>query len=401
MIDFVAQAREIEPDLIAWRRDLHRHPELRFEEKRTAGIVAGHLRSLGYDVQTGIGGTGVVGLLQGKGVGPDVLMRFDMDALPIQEANDVEYASQNPGVMHACGHDTHVTMGMGVASLLAGQTSDFKGTLKLVFQPAEEGAGGALAMIRDGVLENPAPDYAFGIHIDATRPVGVIAIGEGPILAAADSFRILVHGKGGHGALPEDTIDALIVATQIVNALQTIVSRNVGLLDSALLSVCSLQAGKAFNIIPETAEILGTIRTYDPEVQTRVHQRLEEIARHVANAFDASVDVQIDRIVPVAINDPQIARDTRKLAAELFGADNVEIDYRVAPSDDVAEFLSAAPGCQFILGAALHGYPHHNARFDIDERALALGVAFLSQVAFHYLNQKVISPSFSYKSKRR
>jgi amidohydrolase len=387
MIDFVAQAREIEPDLIAWRRDLHRHPELRFEEKRTAGIVAGHLRSLGYDVQTGIGGTGVVGLLQGKGVGPAVLMRFDMDALPIQEANDVEYASQNPGVMHACGHDTHVTMGMGVASLLAGQTSDFKGTLKLVFQPAEEGAGGALAMIRDGVLENPAPDYAFGIHIDATRPVGVIAIGEGPILAAADSFRILVHGKGGHGALPEDTIDALIVATQIVNALQTIVSRNVGLLDSALLSVCSLQAGKAFNIIPETAEILGTIRTYDPEVQARVHQRLEEIAHHVANAFDASVDVQIDRIVPVAINDPQIARDTRKLAAELFGADNVEIDYRVAPSDDVAEFLSAAPGCQFILGAALHGYPHHNARFDIDERALALGVAFLSQVAFHYLNQ--------------
>jgi amidohydrolase len=387
MIDFVAQAREIEPDLIAWRRDLHRHPELRFEEKRTAGIVAGHLRSLGYDVQTGIGGTGVVGLLQGKGVGPDVLMRFDMDALPIQEANDVEYASQNLGVMHACGHDTHVTMGMGVASLLAGQTSDFKGTLKLVFQPAEEGAGGALAMIRDGVLENPAPDYAFGIHIDATRPVGVIAIGEGPILAAADSFRILVHGKGGHGALPEDTIDALIVATQIVNALQTIVSRNVGLLDSALLSVCSLQAGKAFNIIPETAEILGTIRTYDPEVQARVHQRLEEIAHHVANAFDASVDVQIDRIVPVAINDPQIARDTRKLAAELFGADNVEIDYRVAPSDDVAEFLSAAPGCQFILGAALHGYPHHNARFDIDERALALGVAFLSQVAFHYLNQ--------------
>jgi amidohydrolase len=386
MIDFLAQARAIEPDLIAWRRDFHRHPELRFEETRTAGIVAEHLQALGFDLQTGVGDTGVVGLLQGEGDGPTVLMRFDMDALPIQEENDVEYVSQNPGVMHACGHDTHVAMGMGVATLLAEQRSSFKGTLKLVFQPAEEGAGGAQAMIRDGVLENPSPDYAFGIHIDATRPVGVIAIGEGPILAAADSFRILVYGQGGHGALPEDSIDALIVATQIVNTLQTIVSRNVGLLDSALLSVCSLQAGKAFNIIPETAEMLGTIRTYDPEVQAKVHQRVKEIAGHLASAFGASVEVQIDRIVPVAINDPQVARETRRLAAELFGADNVESDYRVAPSDDVAEFLNAAPGCQFILGAALHGYPHHNARFDIDERSLSLGVAFLSQAAFYYLN---------------
>jgi len=387
MVDFLAQARAIEPDLTAWRRDFHRHPELRFEEKRTAGIVADHLRSLRFDVQTGIGGTGVVGQLYGEGDGSTVLMRFDMDALPIQEENDVEYVSQNPGVMHACGHDTHVAMGMGVASLLAEQRSSFRGTLKLVFQPAEEGAGGAQAMIRDGVLENPSPDYAFGIHIDATRPVGVIAIGEGPILAAADSFRMLVHGRGGHGALPEDSVDALIVATQIVNAMQTIVSRNVGLLDSALLSVCSLQAGKAFNIIPETAEMLGTIRTYDPEVQAKVHRRVKEVAEHVGGAFGASVQVQIDKIVPVAINDPQVARETRRLAAVLFGADNVEIDYRVAPSDDVAEFLNAAPGCQFILGAALHGYPHHNARFDIDERSLAFGVAFLSQVAFHYLNQ--------------
>jgi len=387
MIDFLARARAIEPELIAWRRDFHSHPELRFEETRTAGIVTEHLRSLGFDVQTGIGGTGVVGLLQGHEDSPAVLMRFDMDALPIQEENEVEYASQNPGLMHACGHDTHVAIGMGVASLLSGQRTGFKGTLKLVFQPAEEGAGGAKAMIRDGVLKNPSPDFAFGIHIDATRPVGVIAIGEGPILAAADSFRILVHGQGGHGALPEQSIDALIVATQIVNALQTIVSRNIGLLDSALLSVCSLQAGKAFNIIPETAEMLGTIRTYDPEVQSKVHRRMKEIANHVASAFGASVDVQIDKIVPVAINDPQVARDTRKLAAELFGTDNIESDYRVAPSDDVAEFLNAAPGCQFILGAALHGYPHHNARFDIDERSLVLGVAFLSQTAFHYLNR--------------
>lgn len=313
-------------------------------------------------------------------------MRFDMDALPITEENEAEYASQNPGVMHACGHDTHVAMGMGCARILSQHLDMFPGTIKLVFQPAEEGTGGALAMIKDGVLENPKPDYSFGIHIDATRPLGLVAIGEGPILAAADSFRIFVRGKGGHGALPEQTVDALIVATQIINALQTITSRNIGLFDSAILSVCSLQAGNVFNIIPETAEILGTIRTYDQNVQHLIHKRLKDIAINTANAFNASAEVEINKLVPAAINDPAVAAIIRKIAAGIFGEQNVETDYQVAPSDDIAEFLSAAPGCQITLGAATeNNYPHHNSRFDIDESAIPYGVALLCQSAMHFL----------------
>ena len=318
-----------------------------------------------------------------------VLLRFDMDALPISERNELKYVSQNPGTMHACGHDTHVAMGMGVATLLSAHRSELEGCVKFVFQPAEEGAGGALAMIAAGVLENPKPDYAFGIHIDATRPKGVVAIGSGAILAAADSFRIRVHGQGGHGALPEQTVDALMTAVQIVDALQTIISRNVGLLDSALLSVCSFQSGSAFNIIPESAELSGTIRTYDPSIQELVHRRMREIVEHTAQAAGATAEIQIDKIVPAAYNDPDMAALARRLAAGIAGIERIETNYRVSPSDDVAEFLSAAPGCQLILGAAAAGgFPHHNSRFNIDETAMPLGAALLCCLAAELLSKK-------------
>ena len=382
MIDFIRESREMTQQLSAWRRDFHRHPELRFEEVRTADIVAAHLRSLDIETHTSIGKTGVVGLLEGQRQSPVVLLRFDMDALPISEENAMEYASQNPGVMHACGHDTHVAMGLGAARLLAKYRTQLNGTVKFVFQPAEEGAGGARAMIDDGVLEQPKPDYVFGIHIDATRPTGVVAIGEGPILAAADSFHITIRGRGGHGALPEQTVDALMTGVQVVGALQTILSRNIGLLDSALISVCSFQSGAAFNIIPETACLQGTIRTYDPSIQALVHQRMSEVVHHTASAYGASAELDIKNIVPAAVNDPAMAALTRQLAAEIFRPQNVISDYRAAPSDDIAEFLSAAPGCQFILGAAVEGgYPHHNPRFDIDEAAMPLGVALLCKTA--------------------
>ncbi len=387
MIDFLTEANEMIDQMIAWRRDLHRNPELRFQEVRTAGVVAEHLRSLGIETQTGIGKTGVVGIIKGRKESPVVLLRFDMDALPLQEENEVDYASQVAGVMHACGHDTHVAMGLAVASLLAEHRQELNGTVKLIFQPAEEGAGGARAMIADGVLQDPVPNYAFGIHIDSTRPTGAIAIGEGPILAAADSFRVEIHGKGGHGALPEQTIDPLITGVQIVNAFQTIPSRNVGLLESALISICSFQAGTAFNIIPEKAVLLGTIRTYDPVIQERVHRRMNEIVEHTARAYGATASLEIDKIVPAAYNDPQMAALTRRLAADIFGAENIEMDYRVSPSDDVADFLSAAPGCQVILGAAVEGgYPHHNPRFNVDERAMPRGVALLCMTTAELLS---------------
>lgn len=386
-MNFITSAKRIEGDLVRWRRDFHRHPELRFQEHRTAGIVTRHLQDLGLEVRTGVGKTGVVGLLKGANPGPTALLRFDMDALPIHEENEVEYKSQNPGVMHACGHDTHVAMGMGVAQVLAENREHLAGTVKLVFQPAEEGAGGARAMIADGVLEDPRPDYSFGIHIDAQRPVGLAAIGEGPILAAADRFSIRVFGRGGHGALPAQTVDALAVGVQIATGLQTVISRNVGLLESAILSICRFQAGNTFNVIPETAELEGTIRTYEPAVQNRIHRRVRELVENTAQAFGARAEVEIETIVPAAVNDPAVTAEVRQLAAELFGAENLELDYKVAPSDDMAEFLSAAPGCHLILGAALEdNFPHHNPRFNIDERALPYGVALLSATAAHFLS---------------
>ncbi len=384
---FFSDSMQIAGQLTAWRRDFHQHPELRFSEYRTAEKIADYLRSLNIETQTGVGKTGVTGLLRGSSTKPVVLLRFDMDALPIMEENQVEYASQNSGVMHACGHDTHIAMGLGAASILAAHREELKGCVKFVFQPAEEGAGGARAMISDGVLENPVPNYAFAFHIDATRPKGTVAIGEGYILAAADAFRIHIHGKGGHGALPEQTIDPLMTGVQIVNALQTITSRNVGLLDSALISVCSFQAGNAFNIIPDSAELSGTIRTYDPDIQDLVHRRMKNIVEHTAHSFGTTAELEIDKIVSAAWNDPAMAALSRRIASEIPGIDHVDTHYRVSPSDDMSEFLAAVPGCQLIIGAALgEGYFHHNPHFNIDESALPIGTALLCAITAELLS---------------
>jgi amidohydrolase len=385
--DIYQAAEKLSAQITAWRRDIHQHPELRFEEVRTAGLAAGHLRALGLEVKTGVGKTGVTGLLRGAHPGPLVLLRVDMDALPIQEETGAAYASQTPGIMHACGHDTHVSMGMAAASILSQYRAQMHGNVRFVFQPAEEGAGGARAMIAEGVLENPKPDYAFGLHIDSTRPTGTVSIGSGYILAAADAFTIRVKGTGGHGALPEVSVDPLMAAVQIVTALQTVISRNTGLLENALISVCSFQSGSTFNVIPDSAELQGTIRTYEPQVQQRVHRRMREIVEHTALSFGASAEVEIDQIVPAAWNDPHMADLSRQIASQIPAIRHVETDYRVAPSDDLAEFLAAAPGCQLIIGAAPgEGVYHHNPRFDIDERAMPIGAALLCAVTVELLS---------------
>ena len=275
MTDFLKEANRIQPELIHWRRDFHQFPELRFEETRTAQIVAQHLKSLGIQTITGVGKTGVVGLISGEKPGPTALLRFDMDALPILEETGVDYQSKNPGVMHACGHDAHTAIGMGVAKILSSHRHELAGTVKLAFQPAEEGTGGALAMIKDGILENPKVDLTFGLHLQSQTPSGTLLIGDGPILAAADEFTIRVKGKGGHGALPHETVDAIVIASQIVNLLQTIISRNVNQMETSILSIGSLHAGSSFNIIAETAELTGTIRTYDDAHIQETHSLVE------------------------------------------------------------------------------------------------------------------------------
>jgi amidohydrolase len=286
---FLAEAQELAAELVAVRRDMHMHPELGFQEVRTARIVAERLGALGYEVVTGVGKTGVVGLLGGSQPGErTVLLRFDMDALPIEEANDVPYRSQTSGIMHACGHDAHVAVGIGVATLLARHREQFGGTIKLMFQPAEEGLGGALAMIADGVLNGPDVDVALGLHVSSNHPIGTAVVRSGAMMAAADKLQVVVRGRGGHAAHPEQTIDAVLVASQIVVALQTIISRNLNPEDVGVITVGSIQAGNAGNVIADSAELRGSIRSFSEQTRELLHRRIAVLASGVAAALGAT-----------------------------------------------------------------------------------------------------------------
>ncbi len=383
-----AEVNALSPRLITWRRDFHRHPELGFQEIRTSGIVAKHLASLGLEVQTGVGKTGVVGLLEGAQPGPVVMLRFDMDALPIQEVNETDYASQNPGVMHACGHDAHTAIGMGIAQLLAKHREELAGTIKLVFQPGEEGCGGALAMIADGVLENPKPDVALGLHVWNDQPLGLLAAGAGGVMAAADIFTIQVQGKGGHGAQPHLCADAVLMASQVVVALQSVVARNVNPRQMAVVTVGSVHAGTAFNIIADTAEMTGTIRTFDAVTREDIVRRMTAVVEHTARALGGSATLEVKPISPATINDAQAAEVVRETAIEVLGAEQVTADQFTMTAEDMSEFLNRVPGCFFFIGSANAekglNAPHHNPHFDIDEEAMPMGVAVLVEAAWRW-----------------
>ena len=387
MTDYLAEAKRL--DLVVWRRYLHRHPELGFQEVRTAGIVARHLGELGMEVQTGIGRTGVVGVLEGNKPGPVVMVRFDMDALPIIEENTHEFVSETPGVMHACGHDGHIAIGMGVATLLARHRHELAGSVKFVFQPAEEGMGGAVEMIKDGVLHAlaPRPDVTLGLHIFSSLPAGVVTAGEGPVMAAAERFHVIVKGHGGHGAMPHQTVDAVVVAAQIVTALQTIVSRNVNPAQVAVVSVGSFHSGTAFNIIAEQAELWGTIRTFDEATRQMVLRRIREIVEGTARAMGASADLDIEELTIAVVNDASVAARVRQAATHIVGAERVSTDQRWMASEDMSYFLREIPGCFFFIGGArsANEYPHHNPHFDFDEAVLPQGVAILCETVAGYL----------------
>ncbi|HEY66346.1 MAG TPA: amidohydrolase [Caldilineae bacterium] len=393
MPDFREEAQTLRDQLIAWRRDLHRHPELAFEERRTAGLVAEHLKSLGLDVRTGVGKTGVIGLLEGARPGKTVMLRFDMDALPVEEANEVEYASQIPGRMHACGHDGHTAIGLGVATLLARHRSVLHGRVKFVFQPAEEAIGGARAVIDDGALEDPTPDVAFGLHLWNALPLGQAIVQAGPLMAAATHFQLIVQGRGGHGARPHETRDPLVAAAHFVTAVQTVVSRNIEPSQKVVLSVGTFHAGHAFNVIPDRAELGGTIRTLDDGVLARVEQRLQEIIEGIARAFDVRTELQIRHAAPVLINDERAAAYVARAARRVLGDGAVRSMEPLMVSEDMSEFLNRVPGCYFLMGSMNPDrgldYPHHHPRFDFDEDALPLGVAILAEATVIYLSEEV------------
>jgi len=389
MIDFLSEAQSLFEHTRALRRDFHRHPELGFQEVRTAGIVAKELADLGLEVTTGIGKTGVVAMLEGQRPGPVVLLRFDMDALPILEVTGAPYASQNPGVMHACGHDGHISVGLTVARLLQAHIQEMAGSIKFVFQPAEEGLGGAEAMVADGVLDNPRPDIVLALHLWNEKPLGWFGISPGPIMAASEIFKVRVSGKGGHGATPHLTVDPVVASAQVITALQGIVARNVPPLESAVVSVTSIRGGEAFNVIPPAVEMLGTIRTFLPSVRQTVLERFQQAAEGVAAAMGCQAEVQITSITPAVVNDAGVVSHVQEAVGRLWPDQPVDGKYQSMVSEDMAFMMQHIPGCYFFVGSANIAMgldaPHHSPRFDIDETALPRAAALMAASAVSFL----------------
>jgi amidohydrolase len=373
------------------RRDFHKHPEIGLKEVRTANIVARELSRLGMKVKTGVGQTGVVGLLEGKAPGPVVLLRFDMDALPIQEETGAEYASQNPGLMHACGHDGHVAVGLTVARILNDHRDEFNGTVKLVFQPGEEGLGGAEKMIADGVLQNPQPDVALGVHVWNEKPVGWIGIVPGPVMAAADTFTVRIIGRGGHGAVPNLVADPILAASQVVNALQSIVSRNVSPLKTAVVTVGSIRGGDAFNVIPSEVILNGTLRSFEPEVRDLMVKRFHEIVGNVAHAFGCDSNIEITSITPAVHNDPEITARVQRIAIELCPQDSLDTQSMTMGAEDMAFILNKVHGCYIFIGSANKekglSAPHHSSKFDFDESILPKAAGLMVASAMEFLGK--------------
>jgi amidohydrolase len=379
------RARGIKDQLVSWRREIHMHPELGFQETRTAAFVADVLESLGYRVRTGVGRTGVVGE-RGNG-SPIVAIRADMDALPIQEENAVGYASQVPGVMHACGHDAHTAIALGVATLLAQET--FPGTVRLLFQPAEEvdddaGLSGASYMAQDGAMEGV--DAVMALHVDAGAPVGEISLESGPASAGVDSFSAVIRGRGAHGAYPEKGLDPVYLAAHVILALHGIVSRRLSPFDPAVITVGSIHGGQAANVIPEEVEISGTIRYEDASVQEQIHAEMER-ALATARTLGGDYELKIQGGGKPVVNDERIVALIKQVAADLLGAEQVCPREKGMGAEDFSVFTSMAPGAMFRLGCLIEGDERrgHNPLFDLDEGCLPIGAAILAEAALRVL----------------
>ena len=368
--------RSLQPELVEWRRRLHQKPELGFKETLTAELIEKKLQAWGIEHQTGIAQTGIVAIIKGNKLTSEKVLaiRADMDALPIQELNEVSYRSQHDGVMHACGHDGHTAIALGTAYYLQQHRDDFGGTVKIIFQPAEEGPGGAKPMIAAGVLKNPDVDAIIGLHLWNNLPLGTVGVRSGALMAAVESFDCTILGKGGHGAIPHQTVDTVVVAAQIINALQTIVARNVNPIDSAVVTVGKLHAGSKRNVIPDTANMCGTVRYFNPAYKDFFKQRVEEIIAGTCQSHGAKYKLEYSSLYPPVINDPIIAELVRSVAEEVIETPmGIVPECQTMAAEDMSYFLEAVPGCYFFLGSANPAkdlaYPHHHPRFDFDETA--------------------------------
>ena len=376
----------IAPDLVAWRRELHRHPELGFEEKRTAEFVAARLRELDIEIRTGVAVTGVIGLLRAPAPdGPGVLLRSDMDALPIQEVSGREYGSQVEGKMHACGHDGHMAMLLGAASLLSTRRQSLRRDVVLCFQPAEEGMGGGQRMIEEGVFDWVEVGTAFALHLWSPWPAGTVHVRSGPIMAAQDEFTARIKGKGGHGALPHCTRDPVVAAAQAIASLQTVVSRSVDPVEPAVVSIGSIHAGTAPNIVPEQAVMEGTLRSFSEPVRELLKSRLREVLEGTAQAAGCRAELELRPGFPAVVNDPEAVERVRSAAAEVVGEANVHEPAPLAASEDFSFFLNERPGAFVLVGAGNEKRgitaPHHSPDFDIEESVLPQGAELLARLA--------------------
>lgn len=390
----MAEATRIEPEIIKTRRAVHLHPELAYHEEATAKLVAERLESMGIKVRRGVGGTGVVGLLKGGKPGRVVALRADMDGLPIQEQSDVDFRSKLDGVMHACGHDTHVAMLLGAARILAERRAELCGSVKFLFQPAEEhgGRGGAMPMIEDGAMRDPRVDYVFGLHIDSTRRSGEIGVREGSIMAAPDTFKVKIIGRGGHGSAPHETVDPIYVAAHVILALQGVSSRMINPVRPFVISVGAVHSGTKENIIPDVAMLEGTIRTLDEDTRRRAKKRVGAVARGVCKTFGASAEVEFEKdAYPVTINDPKATEEAVRVLKRMPGIKVKRIE-AVLGGEDFSRFLQKAPGMFYFLGTDNPAkgcvYPNHSSKFKVDEDVLKFGVASLAMLAYEFGNPK-------------
>jgi amidohydrolase len=392
-------ATELNPQVVAWRRDFHKNPELGNNEIRTAKVIADELRKLGYDVTTGVAGTGVVGVLKGGRPGPVVALRSDMDALPVTEQVDLPFKStakadwngQQVGVMHACGHDNHMAILLGAAATFAKVRDRIPGTIKLIFQPAEEGPGGAEPMVKAGVLQNPKVDAIFGLHV-FPFPAGSITYRSGPLMASADSFVIKVKGRQTHGAVPWGGIDPIVVGSQIVMALQTIVSRTVNITEApAVVTVGRFTGGNRSNIVPEEIELEGTVRAFDEVVRKNIQDRILSIATNLAESAGATATVEFGLGYPVTRNDPALTERMVPTLRRVAGADNVRVGPLTGTAEDFSYFQQQVPGLFFFLGVTpkdqdfTKAPQNHSPLFFADESALPVGVKVMTNLALDYL----------------
>ncbi|MCA0452736.1 MAG: amidohydrolase [Chloroflexi bacterium] len=392
-IDFRVLAAELRDELVIRRRDFHMYPELGFEEFRTSGLVADELRKLGLEVQTQVGRTGVVGMLEGEHDGPTVLVRADMDALPIQELNTVDYISRVGGKMHACGHDAHMTIALGVAKILSRFRADIHGRVKFVFQPGEEGHGGALEMIKDGILKNPVPDVVLGLHVWAELPIGTIGVASGAVMSGSSVFRIVVEGKGGHAAMPYTTVDPVVCTGELIMALNTIVGRKMNAMDGAVvLSVTGVRTSSdAFNVIPQSVEIKGTFRTFNAYTSEIMEQHIRSVSTSVCASVGCEAKVTIKHLNIPVVNDVRVAKRVRKAMKQVVKASALDQTVRTMASEDVSFLLEQIPGMYFFVGMSNKAkgiiYGHHHPRFNIDEDVLPLSVALMSASVAEFVMQ--------------